>query len=707
QQDFDVNIKLAYVDMLGMSHAWREGDMECVVIDVLPIEHVDNNACLEKGLDAEKTLMRLIVQDLDECHQFLLDSKCMQDCHFAACIQQLTQYIQKQHAVTHVVTAGNNNDDDDGNNNSGDIDHDPHLFLKQERAILILADVIWTFSTRFPHSFQKWMGGLDILSWVRSLSHESRYINLLVKEMTRLKDQQPQLNEHKENASSSALSLSSSSSSSSSSSKIDWWMEYIEFVEPFLKIANERELRDFDHCAKLLLERYRPTSASDAHVQGHDSSSSSRPLATLSYQYPQYTHETSSGMRVSISSANASDNWTNSKLRGGLSINMCINLDSIIDTPPVSAKTYVVPNRLCIVLKTTHTMNGNVQTDEIVFDDSNIDSFLQFEDPNDVFRMLKYALVFVGIVHVHTPAQAKRILTDDITSFIGGGEGSHGLGLELVNLGPSRSGFASSSAVACNLLKVLYTCAGVAHIANDNILLGSMALLFENKLGLKSGRQDVDGLLPNGLKILHYQSRTDFQVPDISYFSSSFKLDQLSKNLLLVNSGIARASSLGLHRGLNMRFWAYLSRQPHRFKPILQSYGIHHELIKALHFNNYIYLGKLFLDYMSCREKIDPGATQSIFDNPKDGKVLRRLFDPLVKNGIIHGGMFTGAMGGGVAMLVLTENTKQNNQIYKVLEQLKQWKSDTNEVPFQRLSVIPYSVNIHGIGYRKYVSQLT
>eukprot|EP00483_Globobulimina_turgida_P008344 UN08361 len=132
---------------------------------------------------------------------------------------------------------------------------------------------------------------------------------------------------------------------------------------------------------------------------------------------------------------------------------------------------------------------------------------------------------------------------------------------------------------------------------------------------------------------------------------------------------------------------------------------IHEEIITALQFNNYCFLGKLFLDYMSCRERIDPGATQSKYDvDHKNEKILRRLFDPLVDMKLIYGGMFTGAMGGGVAMLSLTPYASERNKMNKkqtniqnALEHLKKWKTEKGSIPFERLSVIKYSVNVDGI----------
>ena len=59
----------------------------------------------------------------------------------------------------------------------------------------------------------------------------------------------------------------------------------------------------------------------------------------------------------------------------------------------------------------------------------------------------------------------------------------------------------------------MYACANVDSLALNDELLGSMALLFENRLGLKSGRQDVDGLLPNDIKVLTYAETSHFLIP--------------------------------------------------------------------------------------------------------------------------------------------------------------------------------------------------
>lgn len=386
----------------------------------------------------------------------------------------------------------------------------------------------------------------------------------------------------------------------------DNFKQYIQFLEPFLKAANERELRDFNRCAVELLNETKQRLLLSS--QSHSSQ--------MYFKDPQLIYETQSGMRVGISSANASDNWTNSKLDGGFTVNMCINLMMNINSnhsrdmiAPVMAKCHIIPNDVKIVLETTHTMRDNmVNTDKCEFNEDNIHELLHFNDNRDIFRMLKYALIFVGIIHhpttktIHSNVNSHHSILDQIKRFTKG----NGLFLSVSNVGPSRSGFASSSAVACNILKVLYSCcSGLEYIANDGILLGSMALLLENHLGLKSGRQDVDGLLENGLKILHYSQTTKFLIPEIDIRRldsrySKFKLQYFSNNLVLVNSGIARPHTLGLHRGLNMRFWAYLSRDPVRYKAIKESYFIHEQIICAIEENNmYVAHVRLYFLYYS------------------------------------------------------------------------------------------------------------
>jgi mevalonate kinase len=230
----------------------------------------------------------------------------------------------------------------------------------------------------------------------------------------------------------------------------------------------------------------------------------------------------------------------------------------------------------------------------------------KYSDNNDRLRMLKYALIFTGIVRPNSE-NAQQVMDDlrrfmhpEMTDVIDQQSPQpQGFRLDLINNGPSRSGFASSSAVAVCLLQVLYMCSGQYDLGTDRIRLGSMALLFENRLGLKSGRQDVDGLLPNGLKILRYPPTTGFVCPEIETWSSEqFDFSALPSHFVLVDTGIPRPGFLDLRRGLNMRHWAFLSRDPLKYPAIRKSLGIHVQIVDAFRLQNWPRLGVLLTDYM-------------------------------------------------------------------------------------------------------------
>jgi len=583
-------------------------------LEVLGVEPKKEEICAH--------VMELIDRNLDESHSPLLSCASVET--LREVVRALINYVRQEFSP-----------------------ETPKIILKQERAIVVLADSIWEMHKRKAELVDSDVNVDEMISVISSVP---KYQESLQNSIQKLKTLDPPKDELEE------------------------IMQYAEFLEVFLKCSNERELRDFDRCGADLLAKI------GVRAEGYEMKQSFK------------AHRSESGMRVGISSANASDNWTNSKLSGGMVVNVAINFTELgkcpvecilqrIDTPQ-------------IILETTHTMSGPLKTDTLVFGEDDVENFLDISDAEDPYRMLKYAFVFTGILR-------KDSVWDDLKRFTRGG----GIRLALANLGPSRSGFASSSAVALNLLQVLYGAAGVISIARNPVLLGSMALLFENRLGLKSGRQDVDGLLPGGVKSIDYVPQNGFQVPVLSKRSPP-DLSQLPKHMRLINSGIPRAAGLGLHRGLNMRFWAYLSRNVTRYACIVKSYGAHRLIVKAIRNRNWALLGRLFLEYMGLREKIDPGATQSIHDADMNGqRVLRLLFDPLVEEGLIHGGMFTGGMGGGVAMLVLTDKGKTMDAdsgmclFDLALEKLKTLKTDKGNRPYSFLQEIKYDVNMAGLKY--------
>ena len=301
---------------------------------------------------------------------------------------------------------------------------------------------------------------------------------------------------------------------------------------------------------------------------------------------------------------------------------------------------------------------GGVKAEKIVFatgrEDSN-DAWCSVDNVSDVsdpLRMLKHALIFVG-----------------------GASRWRGIRLFLCNRGVSRSGFASSSAVAVNLLAALYRACGVT--STDRIQLGSLSLLFENQLGLKSGRQDVDGPLLPGLKHLIYHPTSGVVVPEVEEL-------HVPLNLVLVDTGVRRPAETSVKRGLNMRHLAFLSREPHSFLSIRKSLGIHVDIVDAVRRSDWPLLGFLFAEYMALRESIDPGAT-----GPRC-ELRIKLFDRVKNEQLVYGGMFSGAMGGGIAMFVPVPG--------KAEELEKRLSEIAKEDPlFASMTPIKFSVNTKGI----------
>lgn len=468
--------------------------------------------------------------------------------------------------------------------------------------------------------------------------------------------------------------------------------DYEEFMAPFLAAANERELRDFAR-SKALIET--------------DSGRDSGPLMIVD---PTAAYAAQVPMRAGISSANASDNWTFAKLRGGKVLNFSVDLaagEQPEPRPPIEVLFETI-DRPVLELQT----RSHIETDRpthVVFDEHNARDLLAvpvgttpcreacFTDVHDPLLMLKYALVYAKVVGwraaPHRYLERPELWVDDIRSYARGG----GLRLRVASEGPSRSGFASSSCVALGLLCVLYRASGQDAMLEPE-MLSSQALLFENELGLKSGKQDTDGPLYPGVKAITYPPTDGFLRSEIS--TLSVDEEELQDHLYIVSSGIQRPPASGLGRGLNMRHHSYLSRDPERFGAILASLEVHDRIVEALQRRDWEMLGRLFDRYLDLRETIDPGATRSRYDVQAGEKVLRAPFVRLAQAGLIHGGMYTGAMGGGCMLLVATDRGRERvgttSGLTAALERLRAAPFGPTR-PFESLQVYRYAVNTRGL----------
>jgi galactokinase/mevalonate kinase-like predicted kinase len=251
-------------------------------------------------------------------------------------------------------------------------------------------------------------------------------------------------------------------------------------------------------------------------------------------------------------------------------------------------------------------------------------------------------------------------------------------------------------------LRALYGASGQDELAQP-ATLSSLALLLENEVGLKSGKQDTDGPLYPGVKAIKYPPTDGFLESDLEVLAVDERA--LRENLVLVNSGIQRPAANGMRRGLNMRHYAYISRDPKRFAAVMKSLDVHDRIVDAVLREDWPRLGALFTEYLDLREKIDPGATQTEFDEAARRKVLRYPLDCLLVEGLIYGGMYAGAMGGGCLLLVPTPLGKERNgagvtRLQRALDRLRDATfGDTR--PFSRLRAYDYAINTKGLEYHE------
>lgn len=431
----------------------------------------------------------------------------------------------------------------------------------------------------------------------------------------------------------------------------------VRFLGPLLLAANGLELGDIDACL----------AASAAGAGGAQGGLRCWQLAADAVAVAR------TGVRIGLSSANASDNWTQAKQRGGRVLNVAVTLDGV---QPVCARAWLAPREAHgeagdVWLRTTDPAGSGRAIAALYRCDraADVAALCDWSDARDPLRFLKYALVFAGVLPAAPPGGA--LTCGDVRRALDAfmpppaAAGAWRLCVDVASAGPVRSGLASSSAVAMALLAALLatTDTSVDAVWRDAIALGTLAMRFENALGLKTGRQDVDGLLP-GVKHLRYGPTRGLLVPAMPCvvgFADEAAAARIARHVHVVDTAIPRATRLDWRRGLNARHLALLRRHGPPFAALLASLGAHDALVRAYLAGDLAALGRSMTHYMALRQTIDAGATCSVYDDEdgaagEAGRVLLHLFRPLVAAGIISGGMFTGAMGGGVALLVTTDD---------------------------------------------------
>jgi galactokinase/mevalonate kinase-like predicted kinase len=465
------------------------------------------------------------------------------------------------------------------------------------------------------------------------------------------------------------------------------------------------ENKDFSHCMYLTLKQTQNENSSNV-VWSHNES-------MIKVKCP---------MKVALSSANNSDRYGAAKLEGSKVLNMAVNLRNSATgniQPPIEAFIKCIPDRK-LVFEAYNDMTGDFKSSSLIMKEGNNDIFHQFfsipsdkkaeianvfTDSNDGFRFYKYALAFSGIVKCFEfdEKSNKRtfkiqylsnpsLVWEDITKFTGG----YGLVLSLSNNGPSKSGFSSSSAVMTTLLTLCYSAMNSRDIIEQNRIF-DLALLAENELGLRSGWNDTYAVMP-GIHDFITEASDLAPKPILSPMTEKLNTDAccqwLERHLWLIHTGIQRKAT----GRMNRRHEVYLSRSVETFPYLVKSIIIHDKIVEALINQDGETLGKHLTEYMSYRIAFDPQAIN---------EYLQHLFNYLIEQKLIYGGLLAGAMGGGIAQLIVTDYALEQipnaeavyvTRMEQAIETLRHftWKNEQvfNNLLFGR---IQFQINRDGI----------
>ncbi len=341
-------------------------------------------------------------------------------------------------------------------------------------------------------------------------------------------------------------------------------------------------------------------------------------------------------LRVALSSANASDNHTRSKEKGGKALNASVDLDPWGKNPrpplTVTARRLKKPGLRLEARSCGSTACFVAESGESPWV-TRERFFVYRRGRQDPLRLLKQALVHVGVVREGSPDPI-----EDVRHFTQGG----GLELTTESRVQQGSGLGTSSILAAALLKVLYRMAGCFLGTREGEYpdLYNQSLLLEQSLGLNSGWQDARGAYggPSAVKHFYAPPGPGLPAPRVT-FLTEVDPGVFEKRVVLFNTGMARAAV----RGLNALLDVYLSRDKKRYPAMVESLRLHDRMVAALRAGEYGELGRLMGRYWELRCAIDPQATHAD---------IQYLFTSSEITSLIHGGLITGAGGGGFALFV-------------------------------------------------------
>lgn len=132
QQKFEEKISKAMI-YFGITKKENNNLLQCYVYRLNILESVDLNENIKQS-NISSLIIDIIDDNLSEYHQSILNCSYLTDVQFLDIIDQLLQYLS-------------------ADEKSGKYRYSENLLLKQERAIIVYADVLWTFYTRFYSQF--------------------------------------------------------------------------------------------------------------------------------------------------------------------------------------------------------------------------------------------------------------------------------------------------------------------------------------------------------------------------------------------------------------------------------------------------------------------------------------------------------------------------------------------------------------------------
>ncbi len=379
-------------------------------------------------------------------------------------------------------------------------------------------------------------------------------------------------------------------------------------------------------------------------------------------------------LRLGISSANASDNHMRSKEQGGKTLNASVDLQFEGEpqpSPPIEVNARRIDEPRLILR--SNSMDFKADFEASTRGDTTTQSKLFFaykRGGDESLRLVKQALVQTGIVRANTDDIVK-----DISRFTGGG------GLEITTHSKvlQGSGLGTSSILAAAILKALYRLcrSPLLDSGREYPALFDQSLLLEQSVGLNSGWQDARGACGGCSAVKNFIAPPTQSLPSPEiFFLSNIDEDEFLQRIILFDTGIARPAT----RGLNVVLDAYLSRDAERYAAIRESLEIHDRMVEALNAGNYRSLGAHADRYWELRCILDPDATNS---------KIKFLFESPSLRGLMHGGLLSGAGGGGFAVLIANEEGA--SELRNKLRNLR------NKKAFSDSRVVDYRLNSEGI----------